>query len=253
VRILWQRAGAGRIVTRAQVAAFAAGMFVIAVALLSPIDALSGALFSVHMVQHTLLIAVAPPLLVLGSPGVPVLWALPRPARLRVVRGARRLRILQALRSVQHHPFIPWALAVVAFWAWHAPSTYQAALGNGFIHALEHASFVATSALFWWVLLERGPRRRRPYGAGVAYLVAMAVQGSMLGALLTVSSAAWYPAYATSAPQWGLTPLEDQQLAGLIMWIPAGVIYAIAAALLFVDWLHAVGAEQARMEQTAAS
>jgi cytochrome c oxidase assembly factor CtaG len=218
VRAVWARAGRGRGVRISQVAAFGAGLLSVLLALETPLDVLSEALFAAHMVQHLLLMLVAAPLLALGAPRVALAWGAP-PTRL--------------WRLVPSRPAVAFALHGLALWAWHVPMLYEAALANRAIHAAEHASFLATGALFWWTLFHRG------YGLGVLYVFGMAVQSTILGALLTFARAPWYTSHLGSTAAWGLTPLEDQQLAGLIMWVPGGLIYLAAALTLFGLWLNA--------------
>lgn len=249
VRLLWARAGVGRGVGRGRVAAFAGGMLTLIVALVSPLDALSGALFSAHMAQHLLLILLAAPLLALGEPETALLWALPRGGRRRVGHWWKRSGARAVWHALARLP-VAWLVSVIALWAWHVPALYQAALGNEALHAAEHASFVLTAALVWWALLH-GKRGRPAYGAGVIAVFGLALQGGALGALMTFAAAPWYPAYAGSVAPWGLSPLDDQQLAGLIMWIPAGVTYLLAACLLFVGWLNAVEREDQARERGA--
>ncbi len=225
-------------------------MAALVVALISPLDGLSAALFSAHMVQHMLLILIAAPLLVLGVPGTAFLWALPRAGRRAAGRWWLRRRGLGALWRGCSGLGPAWAIAVATLWAWHAPALYQAALRSEPVHVLEHASFLLTGCLFWWALLRRRAHGRVNYGAGVVAVFAMALQGGALGALMTFSTAPWYPAYAASTAPYGLSPLDDQQLAGLIMWIPAGVGYLLAACALFVAWLNAVEAED-RLREAA--
>ncbi|MDB4888162.1 MAG: hypothetical protein JWL61_17 [Gemmatimonadetes bacterium] len=206
---------------------FAAGVLALAIALLSPLDAVSAALFSVHMVQHLLLVVVAAPLIVIGEPAYVMLWALPMRARRRIARGWRRLMTLRTTWRVITYPVIAWTLHVAMLWLWHAPRAYDAALRLPWLHIVEHSAFFLTALLFWWVALDR---RRLRVGASTFYLFAAALQGTLLGALLTLARHPWYQShYATTQP-WGLSPLEDQQLAGLIMWIPAGLAYLIAVA-----------------------
>jgi putative membrane protein len=227
VGALWGRAGVGRGVERWRAAAFGAGLLALAVALASPLDALGGVLFSAHMAQHMLLAVVAAPLLVLGAGGTGLLWALGEAGRRRVGgwwRGAGRARAVW--RGVSH-PLSAWALHVGVLWAWHLPGLYQAALGDALVHAAEHASFLGSGWLFWWTVLGTGHGRLNA-GAGVLYLFTASLAGGVLGVLMTFAPAAWYPAYAASAPVWGLSGLEDQQVAGLIMWIPAGLVYLAA-------------------------
>ncbi|MEZ4869287.1 MAG: cytochrome c oxidase assembly protein [Caldilineaceae bacterium] len=235
VRTLWRRAGANHGVRYWQTACFLGGILTIFIALLSPLDLLSEALFSAHMVQHLLLLLVAPSLFVLSRPLAALLWALPWPLRLTFGRWQRR-RWVQGGWRLFTIPLLVWSLNTVVLWLWHAPRFYQAALANEAVHALEHVSFLAAATLFWWTVIHPQGGRRY-YGVSLLYVFLTTLQGGLLGALLTFSSTLWYPVYGPLAKPWGLTPLADQQLAGLIMWVPAGLLYLLAAALLFVVWL----------------
>jgi cytochrome c oxidase assembly factor CtaG len=132
---------------------------------------------------------------------------------------------------------VAWVLHALAIWLWHAPALYQATLSSEVIHTLQHVSFLGTALLFWWALLQgREGRVGRP--AAVIYLFTTALHTSLLGALLTFSTRLWYPLYQSTTMPWGLTPIEDQQLAGVIMWVPAGVAYLVAALWLASTWLR---------------
>jgi putative membrane protein len=255
LRRLW-RAGR-RAVSPAQAAAFAAGLAAVALALLSPLDALAGGLFAAHMAQHMLLVMVAAPLLVLGAPGLPLLLALPPGWRRRASRLGRNAVAGGAWRLLNRPP-VAWALHVGALWLWHLPGPYQAALASQAVHAAEHASFLGTAVLFWWVALV--PRRRAPAGPrsgegqpGVSlnllYLFAAALQGSALGALLVLAPAPLYPLQALGSARLRVAPLADQQLAGLVMWIPADLVYLGTAGWLFARWLLSLERETPRAEQ----
>jgi putative membrane protein len=232
---LWQRGVAGRGVQPWQLASFAAGMAILFIALISPLHGFSHSLFSLHMTQHLLLMVVAPPLLVLGSPlavmlaGVPAAWQKP------TSNGAAN--VFKALRPISR-PGVAWVLHAGALWLWHMPFLYQAALTNELVHLLEHIMFIGTAVLFWWSVLHG--RKSRVYGAGVFWIFTMALQSSILGALITFGSQPWYPAYQEGVVAWGLTLLEDQQLAGAVMWVPAGIIYLVAIVGLFAAWLQAI-------------
>lgn len=230
---LW-RFGIGRGVSRTQAAAFATGWLVLVAALVSPIHALSEQLFSVHMVQHELLMTLAAPLLVIGRPVVPLVWALP-PSGRRLLPRALRTGPLKSAWGAITRPFNAWLLHAAAIWLWHMPAPFQATLTSDAVHALQHLSFLGTALLFWWSLLAASPSTR---GAGVLYLFTTAVHTGVLGALMTFSRTLWYPAYASGAAAWGMTPLEDQQLAGLIMWIPGSVAYLIGALTIAAAWLR---------------
>ena len=235
VRSLWRSAGPGHGVRRWETAAFASGWIMLLLALVSPLHRLGGVLFSAHMAQHELLMAAAAPLLVLGRPLVPFVWALPMRWRRTVgdwvavapVRGAWELLTL---------PLVAWTLHGVAIWLWHAPALFEATLRSDLVHTLQHTSFLGTGLLFWWTLLRgRAGRVGRP--AAVLYLFTTSVHTTVLGALLTFSSRAWYAIYAPATAAWGLTPVEDQQLAGLIMWVPANLSYLVGALAIATAWL----------------
>jgi cytochrome c oxidase assembly factor CtaG len=227
VRTVWARAGRGHGIRAWQATAFGSGLLVVVLALESPLDPLSADLFAVHMVQHLLLILVAAPLLVLAAPLAGVLWGLPPDVRQGTLVLGRRLPAWVS------RPAIAVALHVLAVWAWHLPGLYDAAVANAWVHAAEHACFVGSAALFWWALLHR----RRAYGAAVLYVFAMAIQSTALGALLTFARSPWYTSHLATTAAWGLTALEDQQVAGLIMWVPGGLFYLAAALGLFGMWL----------------
>ena len=209
VRALWRSAGPGHGVRRWEAAAFAGGWIMLLLALVSPLHQLGGVLFSAHMAQHELLMAAAAPLLILGRPLVPFVWALPMTWRRTVgdwaatapVRGTWELLTL---------PLVAWTLHGVAIWLWHAPALFEATLRSDWVHSLQHMSFLGTGLLFWWALL-RGRAGRIGSPAAVLYLFTTSVHTTVLGALLTFSSRAWYPLYAPATAAWGLTPLEDQQ------------------------------------------
>lgn len=224
---------------------FVGAMTALVVALVSPLDAMAGALASAHMVQHVLLVLVAAPLLALSAPSSVLLRGTPLPVRRVVTTGRQHLRPLLRPLRVLGGPVVVWLLHVVVLWTWHAAATYQAALEVEALHVLEHATFLATGVLFWRVVLgARGGPSRVPGGLGVLLVFGMAMQGVFLSALLTFARTPWYPAYETTA-QWGLSALADQQLAGVIMWIPGSVVYLGIALALLVGWLRESGREVA--------
>lgn len=235
IRRLWTAAETGAGVRVWRVASFGIGWLALVVALVSPLHALGGVLFSAHMTQHEILISVAAPLLVLGRPLVPFLWALPLSWR-RALGDWARGRNVRGSWAALTSPPVAFGLHAVALWAWHLPGPYQATLTSDLVHSLQHASFILTALLFWWAILgARGGELAR--GRGVFYLFLTALQTGALGALLTFAPSLWYPAYARTTGGWGLTPLEDQQLGGLIMWIPGSVAYLVASLALFAQWL----------------
>lgn len=216
-------------------ACFAAAVAALVVALVSPLDALAGALASAHMVQHVLLLLVAAPLLALSGPSTTLLRGVP--ASVRKLSGRWR-RVSRTALAVLRHPPTAWLLHVGTIWLWHAGVVYDAAVGNEGLHILEHTTFLVTGVLFWHVALgARGPHRV-PHGAGVLLVFTMALQSTFLSLLLTFANAPFYAAYADTTRRWGFEPLADQQLAGVIMWVPAGAIYLAAGLALLAAWLR---------------
>lgn len=248
-RRLWARAGVGRGVRRWQVQCFAAGIAALFVALVSPLDQLGGALFSAHMAQHQLLMVVAAPLLVLGAPQVATIWAFPFEWRRRLGTWGRRLALSRGWKRLIH-PGTAWTLHAAAIWLWHAPALYERTLDNELVHVVQHTSFFGSALLFWWSVAPRGRPGGRSHGPAILSIFATAVHGSALGALLTFSATPWYPVYAGRVEPWGLTLLEDQQLGGLVMWVPAGIIYTGAALIVLAVWLRSM---EQRMEAVAIS
>jgi putative membrane protein len=237
LRRLWRTAGVGSGISRGQAAAFASGWLALVVALVSPLDALSDVLFAAHMAQHELLIVVAAPLIVLGAPAIAIMWLLPSARRKTVFETIRRRPVLAAWWTITA-PATAWLLHAVALWVWHLPELYDAALEDGYVHAAQHISFFGTAALFWWGIAH-GRYGRLAYGAAVLYVFATALHSGVLGALLTFSQTPWYSTYASAdARPWGFTPLEDQQLAGLLMWVPAGAIFVVVGLFFFAAWLR---------------
>jgi putative membrane protein len=140
-----------------------------------------------------------------------------------------------------------WLGFTVALWAWHAPGLYQAALRDDAIHILEHLVFLLTAGLFWWALLKPTNAGEVRYGLAVPYLFTTALQSGILGALMTFTSQPWYAYYASRVGAWGLTPLQDQQLAGLIMWLPGGLVFTALTIAYFAAWLQALERRSLRL------
>jgi cytochrome c oxidase assembly factor CtaG len=236
---LWQNAGAGHGVSFRQVAAFWTGWLIVALAVTSPLHWLGERLFTAHMVEHELLMLVAAPLMAFARINGPLLWSLPpslRPAAGRVLNFAP----LAAAWAFVSHPVSATVLHGAALWAWHAPPLYAWALENPAVHRLQHVSFFATALLFWWVLLHgrgRGRSVRLRDGIAIACLFVTVLHSGVLGALLTLSTRIWIPGQGALAGEFGLSPLEDQQLAGILMWVPMGTLYTVAALCFAHRWL----------------
>lgn len=218
---------------------FGGALAALAIALISPLDALAGALASAHMVQHVLLILVAAPLLALSAPSSRILRAAPLAVRRSTGRWRARLRLTRRNLRLLRHPVGVWLLHVGALWLWHAAVLYDAALASEPVHVLEHVTFLLSALLFWRVAIGVRRSARVSHGLGVLLVFTMAAQSVFLSVLLTFAPTPWYSGYATTTAPWGLDPLADQQLAGLIMWIPAGAIYLAAALALMVAWVRA--------------
>lgn len=201
------------------------------------------------MTQHELLMLVAAPLLVLSKPVVAALNALP-PGRVQSLLRWTKPWWVQGVWRFVTKPLVAWLLHAVVLWTWHIPALLRAALQSEFVHALQHISFLLSAVLFWWALLHRG-HGTLGYGAAVLYVFTTAVHSGLLGALITLAGVVWYPEYLGTTQSWSLTPLEDQQLGGLIMWVPACTVYIVAGLALFAGWLRTAGEHARRREATA--
>ena len=237
----WRLRRAGhRLIARGwRLLSYLSGLVFVAVALMSPIGYLAHQLFTAHMIQHILLIMVAAPLLLLGNPLPASLWGLPKGLRHSVgrllVRGAFMRNAIWALTLMP----VAWIAYVGNLWLWHLPVAYQAALRHHAVHDLEHLLFFGTAILFWWPIIEPAPRLHGLVHSafGILYLIAATGQNTLLGALLALPERLIYPYYAEPPRLFGLTPLEDQALAGGIMW-SMGHMYLIPLLLLVARILN---------------
>jgi putative membrane protein len=217
---LWRRAGAGRGIGKGEAMNFALGWIALAASLLGPIDEWAETSFAMHMVQHELLMVVAAPLMVLGRPLEAWTWGV----SLQMRRPLSRMRgWVQAATQ----PFAAWLLHALALWMWHLPVLFDMALRSFPVHVLQHACFLGTALLYWWSVFGRS---RTPRPSAVASLFTTMLHTSALGALLTFATSPWYGAGDIRA--FGLSALEDQQLGGLIMWVPGGLAYLFAGLAL---------------------
>jgi putative membrane protein len=218
---------------------FVLGYAALVIALLSPLHALGEDLFSVHMVQHLLLTLVAAPLLLLSNSMPVLLWALPRRQR-RLLGGlvGQPGALRSALRWLTR-PLIAGGLFVVTQWAWHQPLPYQWALENVWAHYFEHLIFFGTAILFWWPVIGAAPLGSQiGYPARMAYTFLGWMPNTLLGAGISMVHSPLYPQYVRTAAAYGIDPGLDQQLAGLIMWIPGDVLFASILMLLFAAYLR---------------
>jgi cytochrome c oxidase assembly factor CtaG/cytochrome c2 len=219
---------------RLESAAFWAGWATLVAGVAPPLDGAASATFSAHMAQHELLMLVGAPLMVAGRPVVPWLWALggARFAAAAVLQNRGTASIWQWATL----PVTAWVLHAAAIWIWHAPMFYEAAVRHEALHAVQHATFVGTAVLFWWGLLY-GRYGRAAYGAAVLYVFTTAIHTGALGALFTFAALPMYPLYVERAAALGIDAVTDQQLAGLYMWVPAGVVLTVFGLALFMAWL----------------
>jgi putative membrane protein len=223
-------------VPRRRIAAWLAGLAVIGAALFSFVDGYATSLFSVHMVQHLLLAMVGAPLLLLGAPITLLLRA--------ASPETRKHRILPVLESrparVISHPVVGWLAFAVVIWASHFSPLFGAALEDPGIHALEHALYLGAALLFWWPIVGADPHPyRMGHGLRFGYALLAMPLNSFLGLVLFVTPIVLYEHYATVQRIWGPTPLEDQQLAGGIMWAAGDLIFLVPLLFLTLAWFRA--------------
>jgi putative membrane protein len=230
--MLSRRTVVGRKVRGWHSMAYIAGWLSLSLALVSPLHWLGEHLFTFHMIEHEIVMAISAPLLVMSRPVGPFLWSLPRRIRIAVGRFLRRPAVVVAWQRLSSGGNAT-LLHGVAIWAWHAPLLFDVAVVNVAVHRLQHLSFLLTALLFWWSVL-----RSSESGVAAWHLFITMLHTSVLGALMALAPRVLYTAQTATALDWGLTPLEDQQLAGLIMWVPAGTIYAGAALALTAIWVR---------------
>ena len=215
-------------------------LVLLGITLMSPIDVLSAQLFTMHMVQHIFLVMIVPPLLLLTNPFPIMLWGLPRNARLsagHLFSGESRFRYYLARLT---GPGIVWFAFVIVYWGWHDPNAYTLALENALIHDLEHLTFFAVSMLFWWHVTAAAPhihKRLPPFGRFV-YVLAAIPPNMLAGVAIAFARGPIYSYYEAMPRLWGLSVMEDQQIAGVLMWVPGSMMYMIAALVLVGRYLQ---------------
>ncbi|MBV9801735.1 MAG: cytochrome c oxidase assembly protein [Solirubrobacterales bacterium] len=219
---------------------FAGGILTILVALVSPLDSLGDQLMVMHMVQHMLLLDIAPILLILGLTKV-----LLRPVTRRLQRIERRAGFLA-------HPVFAVIFYAGLLWMWHVPALYDVAQGNSVVHALEHLCFFAAGSLYWWHVLSPIRSRMRLAGLGpVTYMAGGKLLVGILGVVLAFAPRVIYPFYAHQPHFWGITPLEDQMMAGLVMALEQSIVMGIALVILFVNMINETERTEQRAERFA--
>jgi putative membrane protein len=228
--------------------AFTSGLLALSMALTSPLDAWGAELFSAHMVQHELLMLAAAPLLVLGRPLPFFLWAFSASWRAALATLSRAPAVRRPWNGLLTGG-TAWSLHALALWIWHIPRFFNAALLNRGVHDLQHLTFLLSALVFWAALFDE--RRRERQGAAIVYLFTTTVHTSILGALITFAGRPWYASYLQMSNHWDLTALEDQQLGGLIMWVPGSLVYVAAALVLLTRWIDAPLVRTSRTAGTA--
>ncbi len=221
-----------------QLLSYLAGLAMICLALLSPIDVLSSIFFTMHMTQHLLLLMMAPLFLLLANPLPAFLWGFPNRLRLRIGRLlTRHSWFRRALWALTFMP-VTWSLYVIDLWAWHYPLLYQAALRKPLIHDLEHLLFFFTALLFWWPIVNPAPRLHgvKSYGYRIVYLLAATLQNTLLGMAIAIPEKVLYPFYALVPHAKDFSPINDQALGGGIMWT-SGHMYLIPILFLLARML----------------
>jgi cytochrome c oxidase assembly factor CtaG len=221
-------------------ASYLAGMAMLVAAIETPLDALAEHHFSMHMIQHELLMMFVAPLILLGAPTTPVLRGLPRGLRRRLVRPlARSGRVYAAYRLVTH-PIAALIAFTAILWAWHlAPGWYDAAIEHDLVHSVQHLSFTLGGVLIWWNVIDPKPLRARlGYVGRMGFLVVVSTPKSFLGALIVFAEEPLYDFYERAEPILALTPLEDQELGGTLMWVPSQMMFLIAVGAVFGVWAH---------------
>jgi putative copper resistance protein D len=230
--------------SRWRTAAFMTGLAAIGVALVSPIEAYEGVLFSVHMAQHMLLELVAAPLLLLGAPVT---------LALRAASPSVRSGLLSVLHSrvvaVISFPLLAWLLFAAVNWGWHFSTLYNDALESDPLHYLQHATFLGAALLFWWPVVAADPARwRLPHPARLFYLFLAMPQNSFLGVALMGASSVLYPHYATVVREWGPTALADQNIGGILMWVVGDVAFLVGMAAVVAAWVRQEDRRTARID-----
>jgi putative membrane protein len=225
-----------------RLAAFMSGLFALWIAVGSPLAAFDDELLSIHMIQHILLMAVAPPLILLGAPALPLLHGLPQ----KFVRSGLGLFLrwppVQWMGHTLTHPVCCWLAATVALIGWHTPTAFELALGSDFWHEIEHACFFATSILFWWPVMQPWPSVGRwPRWSIPLYLFIGMMANDALSAFLAFCDRVLYPSYASASPLFAISPLDDQALAGALMWVFGSFVYLIPAVVITLQMLSPQG------------
>jgi putative membrane protein len=226
-----------------RLAAFLSGLCSLWIAIGSPLAAYDDVSLSVHMVQHLLLMVVAPPLLLLGAPSLPLLRGLPQWVLRGIVGPLLRCEPVKSLGHFITHPAFCFFAATVALLGWHIPAAFELALRSESWHEVEHICFLATSLLFWWPAVQPFPSGAFwPRWSIPLYLFLGTLPGGALGAFLTFCDRVLYPTYAGVPQIFGVSALEDQVIAGALMWVIGTFVYTVSAVVITIQLLSIQGA-----------
>jgi len=220
--------------------AYVGGLLILGIALMSPIDVLAAQLFTFHMIQHVLLVMVVPPLLLLANPLPFSIWGLPKSLRSPAGSLLKRDSLVRhGLQKITGAGLV-WMAFVIVYWGWHDPNAYDLALRNSFVHDLEHITFFVVSVLFWWHVTGAGPKIHRPMSQGVrfAFLLSAIPITMLAGLAITFSTEPIYKYYEAMPRLWGLSVMDDQRIAGVIMWVVGSMMYMVAALIIAARWLQ---------------
>lgn len=217
----------GKVATRWRLTAYMSGLAILATSLMSPIDRLGGDLFFMHMIQHMLVIQLVAPLLLLGNPFPFVLWALPTGPRLRIARLFTDESAFRRALAAVTRPGIAWLVFLTVYLGWHDTAAYNAALTHKWVHNLQHITFLLASMLYWWPIVGNAPHihRKLPAWVKIPYLIGVIPPNMIVGVSIAFAEEILYSYYLTVPRIWGFTAIQDQQLAGAIMWIQGSDMY----------------------------
>jgi cytochrome c oxidase assembly factor CtaG len=213
-------------------AAFVAGLLTIWIAAVSPLAMLDEELLSVHMVQHLLLMTVAPPLMLLGSPVLSLLHGLPKFVMRGAVGPLLHFRLVQRIGAVLANPAFAWLAAIAILIGWHVPAAFALGLRSEWWHAIEHASFLAGGLLFWWPVMPSWPSVSQPRWSIVVYLFLATLPCDALSAFLVFCGRVVYESYLTVPRRFDISALQDQECAGALMWVCVTFAYLIPAVAI---------------------
>ena len=224
---------------------FLLGLFLIWVAVCSPLAAFDEELLTVHMVQHLLLMTIAPLLILVGAPVMPLLHGLPRQFVQYILGPSLRWPAVHWIGHTLSEPAVGWLAAAGALVGWHVPSAFTLALHSGWWHAAEHATFLAAGLLFWWPVVQPWPSFPKwPRWTMLPYLFSATLPCDMLSAFLAFCDRVVYPAYLSAPRPFGMSALEDQQCAGALMWTCVTFVYLVPATILTLQLLSVWGSRK---------